>query len=1065
MAAPAYAAVTSVAGGFKTGANNIAVPASGSNAANDLMVIFVYKETLTAGITSTNFVKPSDGTAGFDEIAASASHSLYIGYKRLTGNDTGNYSVNVGGDNSWTELVCVKVTGAVTSGSPWDDIDSLVSGGNVTASPIVASTTTGADRLLMFCATNVTGGAWTPASGMTERLDLGGDITVDTLAQAASGGSGNKSATCAGSGRSISWIGAIKPVASGSTVTGTINTTFALTATAVGKPTVKGTVATTFAVTATAVGKPTVKGAVASTFGFTATAIGSGPATVNGTINTTFSLTATAIGSPTVRATIATTFALTATAVGRPRVSATIATTFTLSATAVGSRKTRGTISTTFAFTAVASNVAPPPEVDPRFPWVVRAAPGYDITDNPDSMTWVDISSRVRGAISLRVGRETQGGDSRACELRVTLESDDGLLVPTLVTSDWWPYVDQGLPLQFWRCDSTDTPVLRCTVAADSINPAWPNGLDGDCQVTVVASGFLRWMDQGQQVAATASTTTTAAASPLAQWPLDDADGATSGASALAGGQPMTRTSSSVRFGQVLGPDGTTHYPSVATAGRLAGNVPVTTVTDRWSVQLLAYASSATTNWWTVAYWTTTSTSAPAWRIRWDGPTSGSTSLRWIDGAGTEHVVITALGDPLAAWHRVAAYCIQSGSDVLCSLYIDGVLAGSGTATGVTTGRVTTVVAGDYDGPGNGMQSVGDVSVWAGQVNAATSYDSQTGFDGEMAHVRWLRLLTEAGIPASTDATVSVQMGPQKAGSLVDATRACEDTDGGITYDLPDRGLCYVSTAQMYNQEPALTLSPREDGGHLQTPFAATYDDSRKATDVTITREGGGSRRVSVPARRAYTDSDTLSLYTDELAAAIASWRAHHGAQSVLRYETITWDAVMVTDTAGEPVLLDATLALRPGMRIVLASMPLPHPQDDVSLILQGWTETHDTEIFRFAAKVGPARLFEIMTIASDDPADWDDTTARIDSDTSTIGGSGGTTSSTSLVVESDYGWSTTAVPYDWDLLGEQVRVTSITAYSAGQQTATVTRAINGVSKAIPVDTPVRLWRPPVIGL
>lgn len=1044
MAAPAYAAVTSVAGGFKTGANNIAVPSSGSNAANDLMVIFVYKETLTAGITSTNFVKPSDGSAGFDEIAASSSHSLYVAYKRLTGNDTGNYSVNVGGDNSWTELVCLKVTGAVTSGSPWDDIDSLVSGGNVTASPIVASTTTGADRLLMFCATNVTGGAWTPASGMTERLDLGGDITVDTLAQAASGGSGNKSATCAGSGRSISWIGAIKPASSASTVNGTIGTTFAFAATAAGKPTVKGTIGTTFPFAATATGKPTVNGTVATTFAFAATAV--------------------VPGAP-VPGTIATTFPFAATATGHPRAHGTIATTFAFAATATGTRKTRGTIATTFAFSAVASNIAPPPDVDPRFPWVVRAAPGFDITDHPDSMTWVDISDRVRGAISLRVGRETQGGDSRACELRVTLESDDGLLVPTLVTSDWWPYVDQGLPLQFWRCDSTDTPVLRCTVAADSIDPAWPNGLDDDCQVTIVASGFLRWMDQGQQVAATASTTTTAAASPLAQWPLDDADGATSGASALAGGQPMTRTSSSVRFGQVLGPDGVTKYPSVATAGRLSGNVPVTTVTDRWSVQLLAYAVSATTNWWTVAYWTTTSTSAPAWRIRWDGPTSGSTTLRYIDGAGTEHVVVTASGDPLAAWHRVAAYCIQSGSDVLCSLYIDGVLAGTGTATGVTTGRVTTVIAGDYDGPGNGMVSVGDVSVWASQVNAATSFDSQTGFDGEMAHVRWLRLLTEAGIPATTDATMSVQMGPQKAGSLVDALRACEDTDGGITYDLPDRGLCYVATAEMYNQEPALTLSPRLDGGHLQTPFGATYNDSRKATDVTITRDGGGSRRVSVSARRVYTDSDTLSLYTDELAAAIASWRAHHGAQSVLRYETITWDAAMVTDTAGTPVLLDPTLALRPGMRIVLASLPLPHPQDDVSLILQGWTETHDTETFRFAAKVGPARLFEIMTIASDDPGGWDDTTARIDSDTSTIGGSGGTTSSTSLVVESDYGWSTTAVPYDWDLLGERVRVTAMSAYSAGQQTATVTRAINGISKAIPVDTPVRLWRPPVIGL
>jgi hypothetical protein len=228
---------------------------------------------------------------------------------------------------------------------------------------------------------------------------------------------------------------------------------------------------------------------------------------------------------------------------------------------------------------------------------------------------------------------------------------------------------------------------------------------------------------------------------------------------------------------------------------------------------------------------------------------------------------------------------------------------------------------------------------------------------------------------------------------------------------------------------------------------------------VTITREGGGSRRVSVPARRAYTDSDTLSLYTDDLASAMASWRAHHGAQTDLRITSLTWDAAKVSD------LLDATLALRVGQRIVVTGLPRPYPYPEISLIVQGWTEVHDLGTFRMTALVYPARLFEIMTIADNNPANWDDTTARIDSDTSTIGGSGGTTSSTSLVVVSDYGWSTTAVPYDWDLLGEQVRVTSITAYSAGQQTATVTRAINGVSKPIPVDTPVRLWRPPVIGL
>jgi catecholate siderophore receptor len=71
------------------------------------------------------------------------------------------------------------------------------------------------DNTLLTNQTNITGGAWTVASGMTERYDASGDITVDTLAQAAAGSSGNKSATCAGSGRSISWLGAIASTSGG----------------------------------------------------------------------------------------------------------------------------------------------------------------------------------------------------------------------------------------------------------------------------------------------------------------------------------------------------------------------------------------------------------------------------------------------------------------------------------------------------------------------------------------------------------------------------------------------------------------------------------------------------------------------------------------------------------------------------------------------------------------------------------------------------------------------------------------------------------------------------------
>lgn len=1023
MASPAHQTSTTLAGAFRSTSATISVPSG--VAAGDIIEIFVYREDLADTVASSGFTSKA--------IATADDHRLHLLYKRATAGDTGTYTVTFGG-NDWTEMACRRTSGCVASGDPYDFVTTANANTNGTAAPNVSGTTTVADTLLSYAASNTAGGAWTPPTGFTERTDIGEDVTTATLAQAGAGGTGTLSASCAGSGHRTAILGALKSPG-GTTVTGTIATTFSLTATAVGTRTVRGTISTNFSLTATAAGLRKVAGAISTTFTLIATAIGTGGA-VEGEISTTFGFTATAVGKRTVVAAVATTFALTATAVGK--------------------RTVRGAIATTFTLTATAVSGPQPPDLDPEFPWVLRAAPGYGIFDDIPDAAWQDVTSRVVGAITRRVGRERPGEDAPATQLTFTLNTDDGLIVPELVTSDWWPYVDLGLPFQFWRADSSDIAVLRSTVAADSYKVNWPTGLDDHATVTIVASGPLRWMDQGEHVDLTAQASAALADTPLAYWPCTDADGATTAASAVAGGMPMTRTTSDVRFGQITGPDGTAKYPSLVTSGRLAGQIPVTAVTTVWAFELIAYIVQASADWFTVAYLTTTSASAKAWRLRWDSPT-GPLTLRRIDGDGTETVVVTA-SVAVGAWKRIAVQAVQNAGNVDCAIYVDGVSAGTGTASSATTGRPTTITVGDFDGPGSGFQSVGEVTVYDHVIDYADRYEAQQGYDGEMAHVRAARVAAQLGVPFSCAATVSMRMGPQKDETVAAAIKGCADSDGGIlTDDRTDPGLRYVATSQMYNQAAALTLNAREDE-HLQLPFAATRDDSQAATDVTITRDGGSSRRVSVDAPRAYADSDTLSLYEDDLARAVASWRAHHGAQTDLRYDAIVWDCVAV------PGLLDATLALRCGHRIVVEDLPRPHPQESVSLILQGWTEVHDTEVFQFAAKVSPARLFEVATVGSDDPEEWDDTTARLDSDNSTVD-VGVDADDTAIVVASDYGWSTTATPYSWNLLGEKVTVTSITAYSGGVQTATVTRAVNGISKAIPADTPVRLWRPAVIGL
>lgn len=92
----------------------------------------------------------------------------------------------------------------------------------------------------------------------------------------------------------------------------------------------------------------------------------------------------------------------------------------------------------------------------------------------------------------------------------------------------------------------------------------------------------------------------------------------------------------------------------------------------------------------------------------------------------------------------------------------------------------------------------------------------------------------------------------------------------------------------------------------------------------------------------------------------------------------------------------------------------------------------------------------------------WNDPSFRYDSRTSTLG-AGYSASATSMTVthtKKGDGWSTTATPYEWLVGGERIKVTSMSAVTGSgpwTQTATVVRAVNGISKAQTAGTAVHL--------
>jgi len=207
-----YGSVSNTTGNFSGSGGTATVPVPSGIQANDILVIFLYREMNGQTVTCTGFSKPSNGASGFDEVAAS-NHSLYIGWKRATGSESGSFTINHDTNNQWDQPVCIRISGCITSGNPFDVISSSASGTNVQTTPVQAVTPTVENELLLFCGTSFNAGSWTP-SGVTERFDNGDAITLGTLQVGTAAASGNKSATTTGAAtRMIGWLAGMKSIA------------------------------------------------------------------------------------------------------------------------------------------------------------------------------------------------------------------------------------------------------------------------------------------------------------------------------------------------------------------------------------------------------------------------------------------------------------------------------------------------------------------------------------------------------------------------------------------------------------------------------------------------------------------------------------------------------------------------------------------------------------------------------------------------------------------------------------------------------------------------------------
>lgn len=315
-------------------------------------------------------------------------------------------------------------------------------------------------------------------------------------------------------------------------------------------------------------------------------------------------------------------------------------------------------------------------------------------------------------------------------------------------------------------------------------------------------------------------------------------------------------------------------------------------------------------------------------------------------------------------WHFLRVVYTESGGAITQDMYLDGDLIGSdtGSAGGYTLGAFSniTLAANDSSGlyaapwtanSGVGLASLAHLVIQTGVIGDIGIYEAGTGYPGETAGDRMVRLCTFNGnVPISFagDQTLTATMTAQRhGGTLSSLLGECAQTDGGLlTDDVDTLGLRYVTRIDLYNRVADLAL---DYTAQAEVMPGLDLDESTLTieNDIVATSEVGSSRAQQLTGPRNIdepndgtggvgrypgslsTSLDTLGQLDD--AAAWALWLA---TTDVPRFTSIPVSLVALA-AAGKTSLWQDAAQVQPGGLITITNTPIWIP-DDVAVFAVG---------------------------------------------------------------------------------------------------------------------------------
>jgi hypothetical protein len=596
--------------------------------------------------------------------------------------------------------------------------------------------------------------------------------------------------------------------------------------------------------------------------------------------------------------------------------------------------------------------------------------------------------------------------------------------------------------------------------------PAWPPTWDStgrDIRVPIEARGISGRLGQGAGSATLRSVMYRyLSARPLSgYWPAEDASGATAGVSAIPGLQQLN--GAGLTFG-TTGPPGSDGAFTLPDTGSFLASGDSTPGT-----QVLWFAA-----WWMRLPSVPASTSQVMF-IR----ASIGTARSWQITMGAASTTVNArAGDGTLLDTSALAYGGTTGPDqwVYYRLQVEQVatnvewfLERSAVDTPGTIDTQNSSFAGDI-GVALTMENVGSSAISSAEYCHLALYNQSAddpttdivaniediggGFDGERAGPRMQRLCDEEGVRlriiGQSDVLHTALMGPQTSDTLLNNVQRCADVDQGLLFEPCDfLGLAYRTYATLYNQTAAVSLS--YSSHHLSPPFLPVDDDQSIRNDITASRPGGSSVRLtqatgplSVLAPPdgvgTYPGGGQFNAQTDGQLTGIAGWLRRLGTVDEARWPNARIELHRSAVTAS---LAAGVAALDAGDLFAVTGLPVGVPRDDVSAMVQGVTELRTNLTREIAFNASPGTPWNVFTVES--TSGDGNNLGRADTEGSELAAAA-TSSATSLTVSTQIGplWTTTVSPVGgfgiW-VAGERMTVTAI----ASGVTDTFTRlASNG---------------------